>query len=511
LCSPPSWPIGYPTVSELLVPTTIARLSRKLRATPVWGCVALAAAATLPTLGQQPLSWNEAVTLSAAQRSPDDLWALLHQTDAPLGLYYFIIHVWLDGLNLLGISATAYWLRLPSAVADIGTVAVVVLLLTRCFDRRIAAVAGIVLAVHPMMTFYAQDARPYALLTLSFVGSTAMLIAALRRPSVGRLSAYSFLATLTLYLHLFAAFGFIGHAFLIYRLARRGERRRWLVVGAAVTASVMPLVLLARTEHGEVGWIPHPTPRIVFSVVTNIFGGAGLALAMVVLGTTAMMARRPRPRPRDPRVTFLLLLVASPVLILVALDFLSPDLVARYALICAPAAATLVALAAIHSSRPVGPILAIMVIAIAASTTGVQQAQPFKYENYRQAADTMGDIAVPGSTVMFLPISTRAGYEPYSHLEPDLSRVADPAQLGPVNRVDRIGGADEPAIELAPRFDSSPEIFVLGDSLPHAIRVLHDPTDVAQLDVLSRYRTVRVIRTGDLYLSVLQQASGPTP
>jgi hypothetical protein len=144
-----------------------------------------------------------------------------------------------------------------------------------------------------------------------------------------------------------------------------------------------------------------------------------------------------------------------------------------------------------------------MLIAIAAITTGVQQAQPFKYENYRQAADVMGDVAVPGSTVMFLPISTRAGFEPYRHLEPDLGRVNDAALRGSISQVDRIGGADQPAASLMQIFDHSPEIFVLGDSVAQARQLLHDPTDVAQLKVLIGYRTVRVIRSGDLYLSVL--------
>jgi mannosyltransferase len=487
------------------------RRYRALSTEPLWWCVALAAAATLPRLGQQPLSWNEAVTLSAAQRRPTDLWALLHQTDAPLGLYYFIIHGWLVGLSWIGIGATSFWLRLPSALADIGCVALVVLLLTRCFDRRVAAVAGVVLAVHPMMTFYAQDARPYALVVFCFAASTAVLIRCLQRPTGPRLVAYSVLATLTLYLHLFAAFGFIAHAFLVYRTGRPGERRRWLVVGAAVAVAVLPLVLVARTEHGEVGWIPHPTPRILFSVVANIFGGTSLVLAMLLLGALALFTRSRRLTLRDPRVDFLLLLATAPVLVLVGLDFIAPDLVARYALICVPAAATLIALAAVRSRRPAGLILVGVLVAIAVITTGVQQAQPFKYENYRQDADVMGDVAPPGSTVMFLPISTRAGFEPYRRLEPDLSRIDDPALDGSVNRVDRIGGADQPAGTLAQRFDHSPVIFVLGDSVPQATRLLHDATDVAQLTALSDYRTVRVIRSGDLYLSVLQPNTAPPP
>jgi mannosyltransferase len=486
------------------VPVILQRVHRALTTEPVWWCVALATATTVPRLGEQPLSWNEAVTLSAAQRSPSDLWAFLHQTDAPLGLYYFLIHGWLIGLGWIGIGATSFWLRFPSALADIACVVLVVLLLTRCFDRKVAAIAGIVLAVHPMMTFYAQDARPYALVVLAFIASTALLIRCLQRPTVRHLVVYSVLATLTLYLHLFAAFGFIAHAFLVYRIGRRGERRRWVVVCAAVAVAVGPLVLLARTEHGEVGWIPHPTPRIVLSVVTNIFGGVGLVLAMLALGVAAVLIRGLRPKLGDPRIVFLLLMAIAPVLVLVALDFVAPDLVARYALICVPAAATLVALAAVHSSTPAGPVFVVVLIAISAITTTVQQAQPFKYENYRQAADVMGDVAPSGSTVMFLPISTRAGFEPYRRLEPDLARVDDAALDGSVNRVNRIGGADRPPGTLAQRFDHSSVIFVLGDSVPQANRQLHDAIDVAQLAVLSGYRTVRVVRSGDLYLSVLQ-------
>ena len=98
---------------------TVDRERLRLRQT-IAGCAALSALATLPTLARQPLSWNEAVTLGAAQRSPSELWALLKHTDAPLGLYYLIIHGWLVALGWLGIGATAFWLRLPSALAAIG-------------------------------------------------------------------------------------------------------------------------------------------------------------------------------------------------------------------------------------------------------------------------------------------------------------------------------------------------------------------------------------------------------
>jgi hypothetical protein len=46
-------------------------------------------------------------------------------------------------------------------------------------------------------------------------------------------------------------------------------------------------------------------------------------------------------------------------------------------------------------------------------------------------------------------------------------------------------------------------------SPPQAGRDLRGPTDVAQLAALKDYRTVRVVRTGDLYLSVLVPDKSP--
>ena len=405
-------------------------------------CVGVAAFAALPTLGHQPLSWNEAVTLGAAQRSPSELWALLRHTDAPLGLYYLIIHVWLMMLSWIGIGADAFWLRLPSALAAVAAVALVAAIVSRTFDRRVALVAATVLAVHPMLTFYAQDARPYALVTLSFVAATAALIGALQRPSAVRMAAYVGLATTTIYLHLFSMYGFVAHLYLIVRLTMPGQRRRWVMAASALGAAIAPIAILATSQQAEVGWIPHPTPRIVASVVVNVFGGVTLVAAALALGLAALHERGFR-RP-DSRVTFLLFVALTPVLILVALDLVVPDLVARYALISVPAFATLIALAAVRTPSRVGRGLVIAVVSIALITTAVQQSRPFKYENYQQAADVMGDSAVPGSTVMFLPISTRAGFQPYRHLEPDLAGVSDAAAARPIADTDQIGGTDQP-------------------------------------------------------------------
>ncbi|HEY3712926.1 MAG TPA: glycosyltransferase family 39 protein [Jatrophihabitantaceae bacterium] len=463
--------------------------------------MSLAAVASLPMIGNQPLSWDEAVTLSAAQRSLPNLMALLHQRDAPLGPYYVLIHAWLGLLRAVGIDPTAAWLRLPSALGAIGACGLLVVVVARWFSARAALLAGVLLAVHPMLTFYAQDARPYALVTCAYLASTWALLRALDRPSVGRLIGYALLATATIYLHLFAIYALATHVVLV---ARRPFRARWAVAGASIAIAAVPLVLLAHGETAELGWIPRPSPSAVATVIVHMFGGAALGVALVLL---AALALRHGGLPRDRRTVFVLAWLLVPVAALIAVDFVVPDLVARYGLVSVPAAAVLVAAAA--DRRPSWDVKALVavVLVIAAVTTGWQQSRPFKYEDYRSAADAMGDLAHPGDAVMFFPITTRLGFEAYQAIEPDLRNVHDLALLPgvPPTATRELGGVDRPASALMTVFRSAPTIFVLGDSVSQARRSLHDPTDAAQQAALSGYRASRLLRYGSVYLTVLQR------
>jgi hypothetical protein len=102
---------------------------------------------------------------------------------------------------------------------------------------------------------------------------------------------------------------------------------------------------------------------------------------------------------------------------------------------------------------------------------------------------------------------TRAGFEPYQHLEPDLRNVTDLAAARAPVHTDQIGGVVRPALALPASFSNAPAIFVLGDTLPVAHHVLHDGTDLAQLRALNGYQPVRVVRYGDLYLTVMRRVS----
>ena len=461
----------------------------------------LTAALTLPTLGRQALSWDEAVSASSAQRSLPHLAQMLSHTDAPLGLYYLLLHGWVSFGQALGVEGdNAWWLRFPSAVAAIAATGVLVVLVARFFGPRTALIAGLLFASHPMVAYYAQDARPYTLVTLGLLVCTVLLVRALERPTGLNLGGYALMSVVTLYLHLFAIFAFAGHAYLI--LVRGRPRWRWGLVAAVIVGAITPLAVLAHGQTAELGWIPRPSVATVWSVLTHLAGGAPFTVVVLVAVVWMVAIRRIQ---FTPATRVLLCMALIPPAALVVADFVTPDLVARYALVAIPAGVTLLALAASRSrSRVVAGLVAVAGVCSLGATT-VQLTHSYKYENYRAAADTMGDLAKPGSSVVFLPISGREGYDIYDHLEPDLRNISDVTlkpQSGPA-ATSHIGGLDLAPDQISARLNGASTVFLLGDTVATADRTLHDPASVAQENILARYHPVLVRHYGDLTLTVL--------
>jgi len=134
-----------------------------------------------------PMLWrDELATWSAATRTPSQLWAMLHNTDAVLGPYYFCMHLW---MAVFGQSASA--MRLPSAFAM--TLAAVVVALTgrRLGGPAVGLLGGVLFAVVPSVSRFAQEARPYAFATLFAALATLLLLRAVDRPNWLRWALYA--------------------------------------------------------------------------------------------------------------------------------------------------------------------------------------------------------------------------------------------------------------------------------------------------------------------------------
>ncbi|MCM0678632.1 glycosyltransferase family 39 protein, partial [Micromonospora phytophila] len=185
----------------------------------VWVAPALATLAVgLFGLGHAQPWRDELATWSAATRPVGDLIRLTGTVDAATGPYYLLLHGW---VTIFGDSATA--LRLPSALAMATAAGLTAVLGRRLLGARAGLLAGLLLAVLPGTSRYAQEARPYALASSLAVLAALLLVRALDRPTWPRWAGYAAAVAGLGLAHLLALTLLAAHAVVVLLAWWRGR------------------------------------------------------------------------------------------------------------------------------------------------------------------------------------------------------------------------------------------------------------------------------------------------
>lgn len=169
---------------------------------------------------------------------------------------------WCIAASVAAFGHTDFAARLPSAVAGVGGVAVVLALGSLLFGRRVGAVAGAVLATCPQYFLHARGVTTDMILATWEAGATLAFVAGWQRPEWrGRafwgLTLCSALAVLTK-----GTAGLLGiylPIFLYAAVAREARVLRELRVVRALLYSLVPILpwlwLLERGAPGSVGYL----------------------------------------------------------------------------------------------------------------------------------------------------------------------------------------------------------------------------------------------------------------
>ena len=158
-----------------------------MAATVTWAVPVVAtAAAGLFEAGGPQLWRDELASWSAASRTLPQLWAMVHNIDAVLGIYYLGLHLW---MAVFGQSATA--MRLPSVIAMAAAAAMVALIGQRLGGRLAGLASGLIFAVIPSVTRFAQEARPYAFAMFFAALATLLFLRAMEQPRWSRWAVYA--------------------------------------------------------------------------------------------------------------------------------------------------------------------------------------------------------------------------------------------------------------------------------------------------------------------------------
>ena len=237
----------------------------------------------------RPELWrDELSSWSFASRPAAQLVEIVGHSNASQLGYYLLLHYW---IAMFGDSVAV--MRLLSVLAMSGAAACVTLVGRRLAGQRAGLIAGLLFALVPSISRFAQETRFYALEVLVAMLATLLLLRAMERPSPRRWVAYAICVAVLGYTDLVALCLLAGH--LIGVVMRWQQDRDWrlacfLPAGAAGCLACLPMVIVGLGQaSNQVGWIAHPGLSLsAFSFFgRNLFYSSAASSALVIVAVLA--------------------------------------------------------------------------------------------------------------------------------------------------------------------------------------------------------------------------------
>lgn len=486
-----TYPVVAPGAVDDPTPGTGAETSVRARTSRAAVAAAAVPAVLMLVLGFVGLDrhsmWrDEAATLVATRRSPDELWSMLSHLEAVHALYYTLLQAWLQPAD------GVVWARVPSAVAMAAAAGLVGVLGTRLVSAQVGLVAGLLFAVNPSVSFYAQEARSTALVVAVALLSTWLLLQAVERRRAWW-AAYAAASALLVGLNLLACLVLVAHAVTLlgWRTPGRVLRRAALAVLPAVGVAVVLVTVTGRQPY-QLGWIPRPGTGSARDFAHLALGPTVplvlLAIVLVVVGAAA--ARTPSQRRLRALAVPLLVLPAT---LLLAVSLVQPVFVPRYVFPSVAAAALLAAqglvvLAGLVGARAgrrapvvvVGLVVAVVVLG-GAGAQRLERTAASRPDDLAAAAAAVAAGARPGDGLLFLPDNRRlvALVYPGSFAQVHDVALAD----GPVE-ARNLTGRPLPLAAVLANLEASPRVWVVGR--PGLAPSASEPDTVAETALLRR-------------------------
>lgn len=238
-------------------------------------------------IGRPALWTDELATWGMAISDWSDIFALLRWVDATIGPYYVIVRAWAELFGSSDIS-----LRIPSLIAMCGAAALVGALGARLATRRVGLTAGLIFALLPASSRFAQEARAYAMTTFTAVLATYLLIRALSRPGFWRYVAYVVAVMSLGLLHPIALLLLAAHGWVVFAQHRR-QTLPWLVSATFGALPALPLFWLGNRQKAQVAWIPDADVNSLVRYPLELFGVMAIGLFLIALSVFALPLRRP--------------------------------------------------------------------------------------------------------------------------------------------------------------------------------------------------------------------------
>jgi mannosyltransferase len=383
------------------------RLLCKRAAPWVIGFGLLAALLRFPTLGVQSFWGDEGYTVNLMQLDFLQMLKTVPETESTPPLYYILAWVW---SRLFG--NAEFGLRSLSALLGTATIPVFYEAGAALISKRAGLVVAACVAVNPLMIWYSQEARAYALFAFLSGLSFLFFVRAFDEGDRRALWWWALSSALALTTHYFAVFLVAAEA--LWLLIKRGRRREVAVATGAVVAvgfSLLPLALHQRGKH--FGFTEFPLQTRIAQIPEQFLVGYGIwsepagkvaatfAALIVFLAISLLLWRA---RSREKRRTLVAAFVASVGIgVPILLATLGLDYVLTLYFIGAILPCTLIVGGGLATSRlGLAAAGAYCVLAVAITAVVFTRHQ-FQRENLRGVAQALGPPVVDRALVVTPP------------------------------------------------------------------------------------------------------------
>jgi mannosyltransferase len=380
----------------------------------VAGLTLLGALLRFATLGVQAYHHDEIVTASRVLRVGfgHAMDAVGFSESAP-PLYYALAWLWTQ------VAGNGEWgLRSLSAIAGAATIPVAYLVGRELRGQRAGVIAAALVAVNPMLLWYSQEARAYALLGFFCALSLLYCVRAMQGGRRRDFALWGVLSALALATHYFAVFPLIAEVVLLARRRGRAILSGLWIVGVAVLL-LAPLAI-HQMSYGHAEWIGKFTlgHRLAEAAITYMVGETGdivgrseqwqpalLPLALVAAALALLLARGSRSERRAAFVPFAVAAVTVGIPLLLAILSSSRDFVLARNLLPAlvPLLVAVAVALTISRARRLGPaIAAVLVVYSLGFSVWASTSPELQRPDWRAVADHLGEPDGPRATVTWV-------------------------------------------------------------------------------------------------------------
>jgi uncharacterized membrane protein len=385
------------------------------RSGALWALGALTAlgiAVRFASLGVQSYHHDEVITV--ARVIPGSFTDMLKQvkgSESNPPLYYVLAWGWAKAFGTGEVG-----MRSLSALFGAATVPLGYWIGAELSSRRAGLITAALLAVNPMLIWYSQEARSYALLVFFCAASLLFFARALRTRDGRDLALWALASALALSSHYFAVFAVAIEALWLL-VALRSRRRAVLsaVGGVAVVGLALIPLIAAQVNPAHIGWIDESllSTRFFQTGVSFLIGETGHVIAeppreryallpAILIGVAALLvAIRGSQREKRGAVLGLTLGLGVAALALLA-ALVGKDYVVERNLL--PALVPLAVVAGIgfatDRARRLGMLLAVVLCAYwVAFDVHVTQTPNLQRPDFREIVDELGPPRVPRTIV----------------------------------------------------------------------------------------------------------------